>query len=351
MTKEMENHSFFFEPDLDFDTFYPLVLPPVDESQNTVKSPQQEEPSLEVKEGFRNRSSLACLPCRTRHLKCDGAKTCGRCEADNTTCVYAKSRRGGKRKRGSYARGTNLIEDALEDAHLQALTLPRKRGGLGCDHLKNLLSTKQGSDENTLVASSDSQSAGTHQDTNNKYLDLYYENFHDSHPVALPKWNLEARLKANPSSLDHLLPVLEFIGSIYEADGQSSTFRQTAFEALNQAEQLPYNAFSVQALLLFALALHCSDEYEVADAFLDQAIDIALSIQMNRRQFTQENGEGDPTLEESWRRTYWSLFLIDTLFAAITHRTTHRLQTVLSDVDLPCEDQEYRNNVCDVSLV
>lgn len=42
------------------------------------------------------RSSLACLPCRSRHVKCDGKRPCcSRCAETAEQCVFARSRRGG----------------------------------------------------------------------------------------------------------------------------------------------------------------------------------------------------------------------------------------------------------------
>lgn len=43
--------------------------------------------------------AVACVPCRSRHLKCDGGVRCSRCRADGVECTYIKSRRGWKGKR------------------------------------------------------------------------------------------------------------------------------------------------------------------------------------------------------------------------------------------------------------
>src|SRR5689334_4782172 len=41
------------------------------------------------------RASLACVPCRSKHTKCDGGQpSCVRCELEGKACFYAKSRRG-----------------------------------------------------------------------------------------------------------------------------------------------------------------------------------------------------------------------------------------------------------------
>src|ERR1700722_13328335 len=45
--------------------------------------------------------AVACIPCRSRHLKCDGDKRCGRCKIDGFNCEYVKSRRGFKGSRGN----------------------------------------------------------------------------------------------------------------------------------------------------------------------------------------------------------------------------------------------------------
>ena len=45
--------------------------------------------------------AVACVQCRSRHLKCDGAVRCARCVAEGIACSYVKSRRGWKGPRKS----------------------------------------------------------------------------------------------------------------------------------------------------------------------------------------------------------------------------------------------------------
>ena len=49
----------------------------------------------------RSSIAVACVSCRSRHLKCDGATRCSRCVSENVNCVYLKSRRGWKGPRRS----------------------------------------------------------------------------------------------------------------------------------------------------------------------------------------------------------------------------------------------------------
>ena len=84
-------------------------------------------------------------------------------------------------------------------------------------------------------------------------------------------------------------------------------------------ENLPPNGFTVQALLLAAIALHSQDDMVRSRAILDRAIYLALKIRMNSRTFA--NMERDPVLAESWRRTYWFMYVTDAKFAAFRNAT------------------------------
>ena len=175
-------------------------------------------------------------------------------------------------------------------------------------------------------------------------LDLYYANFHDAHPILLPQGHLMARLRSNAASLQHISPVMEFIGSLYLPDVPSEPLRERASIKL-AADTLSMNGFSVQALVLFAVATHCHNNFEEAQVLLDRAIAMALEIKMHSKSFAQENGEGNAVMEESWRRTWWLLFIIDGTFAGIRHETSFKLLNMNTDVDLPCEEREYAEGV------
>lgn len=83
---------------------------------------------------------------------------------------------------------------------------------------------------------------------------------------------------------------------------------------------LPPTGFTVLALMIAAVALHGEDEFDQARSLLDRAIYMALEIRMNSRTFA--NMERDPILAESWRRTYWGLYITDAFFAGIRNAPT-----------------------------
>ena len=287
-------------------------------------------------------------------MKCDSVEpVCTRCQLYNKPCIYTKSRRGGSHKApaptaepkttpqtqtpgsGSGPRSANRTPSTDIDAENDN-TSNRSWEPLS-NPLSNPLTFPEFSPTfSPLEARSKSQEIDL--------LASYYEFFNNAHPVVLPKRHFQARLRSNPSSLEYLLPVMRYIGSVYHPEIPSAPYLQLAECALSSST-LPIDGFSVQALTLFALARHCSDEYAIAEKYVDRAIDIALALGMNRQEWAEHNADGDAVLMESWRRTWWLLFTVDGLFATISHYCTHRLQNVEMDVDLPCEDAEYESGV------
>ena len=138
--------------------------------------------------------------------------------------------------------------------------------------------------------------------------------FHRTHPFALPSWYFLGRLESDPDSLKYLLPVLQYIGSLYSSDIPSLPLREYALSKLN-LPSLPPNGFTVLALLLLAVALQGEGEIDHARSILDRGIYLALAIRMNARTFA--NMERDPVLAESWRRVYWGLYGTDSFFAVM----------------------------------
>ena len=143
---------------------------------------------------------------------------------------------------------------------------------------------------------------------------------------------------------------MEFIGSMFASKGLKEELRLRV-ENMLQSDGLPETGFTVQALQLYAIAIHSSDEFEHARAILDRAIQIAVQINMRSSSFAAVNGEGSAVLEESWRRTWWELYLIDGSFAAIRHCSAFSMNEILSDVDLPCEEAEYQSGVSNIVVI
>lgn len=301
----------------------------------------------------KSRVSLACIPCRSRHTRCDAtAPVCSQCHASNRTCSYAESRRGrAKVSRVEQRQQTLREREQLEigrahqgrDQQFRSDSNDASSAHPNDSILDSGWSPIDLSGEPQINDSSPS-SMSDPDDDSSKLLDLYYASFHDAHPIVLPRRFLNQRLQTNRSSLRHLLPVMEFIGSLFAQSSAKEVLRARA-EFTLLPDNLPVTGFTVQSLLLFAIAVHGCNEFVHARGILDHAVRIALQINMNSNSFSAANGEGSVILEESWRRTFWFLFVTDGIFAGIRHCLTFSLHDIQADVDLPCEEANYQSGV------
>lgn len=142
-----------------------------------------------------------------------------------------------------------------------------------------------------------------------------------------------------------LLLVLQWIGSFYAPWVPSEPYHEAALKAV-ASPTLERTPFNVQSLMLFALAEFYCNHKSQARKRLETAVTLALELSMNERDFAHAYGEGDPVLEESWRRTYYMLYIVDQHFAIVTNTPFHALLAVPNNVDLPCDDEYYKCGVC-----
>ncbi|KAJ8066195.1 hypothetical protein OCU04_005281 [Sclerotinia nivalis] len=308
---------------------------PVQEAQNTYKNTTQSHVS---RGGMR--VSLACVPCRSRHVKC-GAEmpSCSRCQQDDKPCFYAKSRRGMRDKNAPRKRNSAKEQFRGRSVGIEQGGYSTPTGSL-VGNSSNESWSGAVSDASVSPNSSSSRLNSAKPVDPRRLIDLYYNFFHKAHPYVIPKHHFLNRLKSDPDSLNNLLPVMQYIGSLYAPDLPSAEFRAIALSQLD-LPSLPQNGFSVQALLLLAIAIHAEDERGKARAILDRNICMALEIGMNHRTFA--GLERDLVLAESWRRTYWELYVLDGVFSGIACASSFILSAVEAHVDLPCEDHEYES--------
>jgi hypothetical protein len=145
------------------------------------------------------RASIACVPCRTRHTKCDGFMPhCTRCKEEGQKCHYVSSRRGIRD-----AKKRNMMRDEVQMADQDDTTESTPSPNLSDFH--NPLHNQ------------------------NRLLDLYYANFHVAHSWAPPKPILELFLKEKPNDVRFLEATIMYIASQYSMV-DSSSLRERAFE-------------------------------------------------------------------------------------------------------------------------
>lgn len=176
-------------------------------------------------------------------------------------------------------------------------------------------------------------------DDESTLTELYFAKFHHTHPIMVPK----VAYMSMPLP-DSLRAVVRFIGSIIGSNSASDHYRADAARLLKADSG--WTPFRVQGLLLYSIALYSVNEQQEAQRYLSSAVDMALLLGMNRYAFASSHSGGNPLLEESFRRTWWELFFIDGMFAALQQRATFRCNTVELKAGLPCEDPVYNSGNC-----
>jgi len=311
------------------------------------------------------RVALACIPCRSRKVKCDATlPNCIRCSTDEKTCEYQKSRRGGRPRRPVTVPLQVAVEHSFTSVpQYNTEQWSEKLGTTANNRSFAHTSSSSGSGPNSTGSSTHSV-ADSHEsvsrldsitldDTHltrtqiDQLLSQYFAFFHVSHPCVLPKWALRLRLASEPIASEVLLPVLLYIGSIFTYTVDTAPLATAARQAIDSArlQPGPPNPFYVQARLLYAIATYASNEPERGRELLGETIRDALSLGMHRAEFASQRGQLDPVLEESWRRTWWSIYIADASISGSAHAYPTRTGSAQSTADLPCEEQQYESGV------
>ena len=180
-------------------------------------------------------------------------------------------------------------------------------------------------------------------DTSDKGLtNAFYNYFHPTHPF-LPPHHCLHLLDGN--NLSHLELAVRFIGSLYVPNARSFEYLH-AFRQLRAQNALPMDGTRVQALLLFAIGLHMSDLEQESAEVMREVAQLACDLGMNRSEYAVHYGNGQPVLEECWRRTWWEVFVCDGFFTGVNPmHYTLVLQGIKQDAFLPCEEAQFHAGV------
>ncbi|RYO82229.1 hypothetical protein DL766_006362 [Monosporascus sp. MC13-8B] len=310
--------------------------------------------------------TAACLPCRGKHLKCDGAKPCSRCKSTSSECIYIASRRGYKGPRKNPAANPNKRHASDSPPSV----------GSGSDSCPMLLGATVASPAPPSVASFNPSLVFTEppltpfvtpamnsmQLYRNPYLnasngalveapfrpqrslsdrciDSFYFHFFPGHPAVLPK---EQLLKmAKERNLEHLMAAMKWVGSLYIDAGPTRASLFDEAMRLIYAPDVTKDGFLVQAMSIVLIGLDGSCEQERARGILLDVEQLAVEIGLYTRAYATVHGTGNPILEESWRRTWWDLLVVDGMVAGVHRATNFLLYDILADVALPCEERQY----------
>ncbi|KAG0645793.1 Transcriptional regulatory moc3 [Hyphodiscus hymeniophilus] len=304
---------------------------------------------------------LACASCRRKHLKCDGRQPiCARCAGRSLQCNYTPSRRG-YRSSSSHdsepAQELNLgtsrndVQVLAEQPVLQSGDIftgflsqnVDHSGGSSGDYDERrmaLLDCQTSTNGPPHPSSASDHSISTSSSIEAKYLvNLFYTYFHPAHPILIPKPFYSERGYPN-----YLLQVVYFIGSHYSSSISSDRLRAIAAEKVS--DNAPKTTSMVQGRLLFAIALHGRNEIKEAQAMLARAVNLAEEIGMNEREFAATHGGQQSVEEESLRRTWWELYVVNSIMAAFWRKSEFNIHKFGSDVLLPCEEAAFADAAC-----
>lgn len=304
-------------------------------------------------------------------MKCDGLNPCSRCKTTNSECIYIASRRGYKGPR----RGT-----ATNPNKRHASDSPPSVDGGGSDSCPMLLGASVATPAAPSVATFNPSlvfteppltpfaTPGIHtmQLFRNPYLnassgalveapfrsqrslpdrciDSFYFHFFPGHPSMLPRDHLMKMGKER--NLEPLFAAMRWVGSLYIDAGPSrASFFDEAMRLIYAADVVK-DGFLVQAMTILLIGLDGNCEQEKARDILGDVEQIAVEIGLYTRAYATVHGAGNPTLEESWRRTWWDLLVVDGMVAGVHRATNFLLYDIVADVALPCEEQQYLSGV------
>ncbi|CAK7213094.1 hypothetical protein SCUCBS95973_001684 [Sporothrix curviconia] len=167
-------------------------------------------------------------------------------------------------------------------------------------------------------------------------VNLYYANFHSAHPILVPR-----SLYSTQRYPTYLRLVVHCIGSQFSMPGQSDSLKDAAVKAIEAAIPTRKCHHHVQARLLLSIALHARGEIRESVAQLAQAVSIALDAGMHQRTYSTTHGGHSPIVEESLRRTWWELYVVDGFVAALQRSAGARSHACEPDVLLPCDEALY----------
>lgn len=310
--------------------------------------------------------AVACVPCRSRHLKCDGGVRCSRCRTEGVDCTYIKSRRGWKGKRKNKA-GENSAPTVTIPGQNSTLPSPGAISLAGAIQLPSpeysyndlsLRAESVSSVPNGIATVTTPPSAHLHTPPPSGQFNLdgsqrmlpqakplpldaisaFYHYFFDSHPFCLPRPRLMQLLK------DRRAPLLElavhYVGSSFVPALPTQTYRE-ALDRMILSHSYPKDGWTVQALLLFAITLHANNDVPRSAQVFSLAQALTVEIGLNRAEFSFLNGQNDPVLEECWRRTWWQMYIVNGMLCTVNPGVRFSLKGMGEEVPLPCENEEY----------
>lgn len=173
-------------------------------------------------------------------------------------------------------------------------------------------------------------------------LEGYFHFFHQAHPFLAPREHALELFRTQP--IPHLETAMCYVASHYISTSLTAAFA-VELETLLASADIPKDGYLVQALLLFVIGLDGNNEQLRALEVLTRVQRVAIELGMHQHDFAILNGGGLPVLEESWRRTWWELYIVNGFIAGLHQISTFQLFEIVANVPLPCDEDVLRSGV------
>ncbi|TVY81745.1 hypothetical protein LSUE1_G002821 [Lachnellula suecica] len=314
----------------------------------------ERQPSIVSSQTDQNKERVtvpsACVQCRSKHLKCDGLSPCSRCSSNSLECVYVRSRRGFKGPRKAQDKASSIPGAAATCPLVNPAAArgpPNIPSGIATPPDHRLQTVPGTVDLQIFEVNPDLTSYGPRPlpsglDLREKCIEAFFYHFWPAHPFVLPRAQFMALRKERP--VDQLEAAMRYVGSFYVSQAPTTAFALEAERTVYHAD-CAKDGFKVQAMLILAIGLDGYTYQEKALQIIVDAQNVALDIGLNLRDFAVLNGNLSLALEESWRRTWWELYIVDGMIAGVHQKSTFPLKDVAADVLLPCEEKVYASGV------
>lgn len=172
-------------------------------------------------------------------------------------------------------------------------------------------------------------------------LDVFYRHFHQAHPFLVPRSYYTAQ--HYPLYLDSLVGQ---IAARYAIPSYGRTNHREKFDTTLVSGTEDHTVARVQALLIAGIVLHADHEPHDAHRCISQGMQVAKALGMNDPNFARSYAlEADTVMpavtEESVRRTWWELYIIDVYLAGLHRRRRCAEDHVLKHPLLPCSEAQF----------
>lgn len=301
---------------------------------------------------------LACTECREKHLKCDGSSPqCSRCIAEGLRCTYKPSRRGFGRRRGNSKSADRSRQQRTPDAFAALTPVSGSSGinsyGRPAFSPSNTIE-QSASGPNTLSDQTASLQAAhsiypltpplsDRQSTNNELLiEAYYLHFHPAHPLLVPRGFF-----ARQRYPDYLQWTVCWVGQHYATQNSGDSDIEGAVKTLLTADRDEITVSRAQALVLYTIILHSLHRPQEALECVKRAHQITNALGLHHPGFASSNATPGSVEEESIRRTWWELHVIETYLAALHRRPSLLTKTEGPYPFLPSPSESYNRGTCE----